>query len=188
MTEKRDECEEEQRVDAGRRTSIPSFKANNASEQALQQRMVWHDIQAKLNKINHTIKLLKLVPDEETVEHRTDRLALRREDKKCLRVHQDHIRQGAVAQLDEAEEALDTASRQTDYSTTALQGLRDQVRNLQQYQEGLHPTEPRSLGERNHQLSKVPSTPRLQSQSAVLRWLISTMAMIANAPYRAVII
>ena len=95
-----------------------------------------------------------LVPDGETVAHRTDRLALRREYKKCLRVHQDHIRQGAVAQLAEAEEALDTASRQTDYSTTALQGLRDQVRNLQQYQEGLHPTEPWSFREGDHQFSK----------------------------------
>ncbi|KAI4608598.1 hypothetical protein J4E83_009034 [Alternaria metachromatica] len=97
--------------------------------------MVWHDLQAKLDKMNHTIKLLKLVPDNEAVAHRTDRLALRREYNKPLRVHQDHIRRGAVAQLAEAEESLDTASRQTDFSTTALRGLRDQVRNLQQYQE-----------------------------------------------------
>ena len=152
MTEKRDKCEEERRVDAEYTTSNPSFKTNNAPERVLQQRMVWHKIQAKLNKMNHPIKLLKLAPDNETVAHRTSRLALRRKYKKCLRVHQDHIRQGAVAQLAEAEEALDTASRQTDYSTTALQGLRDQVRSLQQYQEGLHATKPWSCREGNHQL------------------------------------
>lgn len=64
--------------------------------------------------------LLKLVPADETQQHCTDRLAPRREYKKSLRVHQDHIRLGAVAQLAEAEEAVESASRKPDLSAIAL--------------------------------------------------------------------
>lgn len=57
----------------------------------------------------------------------------------------EHIRLGAVAQLADAEAALETASLREGVTSMELQGLRDQVMNLHEYQDGIIPTDERVL-------------------------------------------
>jgi hypothetical protein len=82
--------------------------------------LCWSDYQKVINNLHRTVKLLKIAPDSEISIAREQRLERRREYKKALRVHKEHILFGAQQQIADAKRAHKTF--------------------LEQYREGIQPT------------------------------------------------
>jgi hypothetical protein len=61
--------------------------------------LCWSDYQKVINNLHRTVKLLKIAPDSEISIAREQRLERRREYKKALRVHKEHILIGPSSRL-----------------------------------------------------------------------------------------
>jgi hypothetical protein len=100
----------------------------------------WADYQKLIDNLNREIKLLMLVPDGETEAARQQRRDRGRDYKKALRIHREHIRLGAVQEIEDAEQALENASLTKGVTERELQVLRSRLTFLEQFREGLQPT------------------------------------------------
>jgi hypothetical protein len=100
----------------------------------------WSDYQKLLNNLNRQVKILKFVPAEETAVGRTERRERRREYKKALRIHREHVLLGAQQQIADAQDTLDKASLTKGITDRELSEHRSRVTFLEQYRAGMRPT------------------------------------------------
>jgi hypothetical protein len=100
----------------------------------------WYDYQVLINRLNRNVQLLSIVPDEESGEARLERRLRGRKYKKALRVHQAHVRRGAEAEIEEAEQALESASAAEGTGQRELQMLGAQLNFLREHAQGIEPT------------------------------------------------
>jgi hypothetical protein len=100
----------------------------------------WSDFKKMINNLHRQVKILTLVPNGETSDAQEQRRDRGCDYKKALRIHQDHIRLGAQQRIADAEQALENASLTKGVTERELQVLRSRLTFLEQFREGLQPT------------------------------------------------
>ncbi|KAH7075811.1 hypothetical protein BKA63DRAFT_553228 [Paraphoma chrysanthemicola] len=112
--------------------------ANSWVQKYVISAITWADLQVLLDNLNRQITLLGFPSAGESVAEKVARQARRQEYKKALRLHQDHIRQGADDIIKKASDVLDAASM-TEKSMARLGELRKVMDFVERYEGGLKP-------------------------------------------------